>query len=111
MLSRRNLFHQVEGSCSSRGELLSISCDHEEADTRMIILAIEARDRGYDTLMVNCSNTDVLLLLVKFVTGAQSHVWMISGSSLRQKCYSVNEISTKLSVGMKNTVRKKRCPS
>ena len=62
-------------SSSSREKVIALTCDHEEADIRIILHSLEATKRGYDHIMVFCRDTDVLLLLLHFFDGAD-HMWI-----------------------------------
>jgi len=84
-----------KASSARRGILNSLSCDHEEADTRIILHGLEAIKSGYERLIVHCRDTDVFLLLLYFFQ--QSLVWMIGGTSRDRRCYPVHEVSQKLS--------------
>ena len=50
--------------------------NHEEADTRFILHAINAVQVGYGRLMIVSPNTDVLVLLCHFTSNLCSEVWM-----------------------------------
>ena len=55
-------------SSTTRGEhVQSLSCDHEEADTRMVFHGLDAVKSGHKHMFFYCSDTDVLLLLVHFM--------------------------------------------
>ena len=50
-----------KASLSSQEKVLLLTCDHEEADTPIILRGLEPTKRGYDHIMVFCKDTDVLL--------------------------------------------------
>ena len=77
---------------SSRKKVLALTCDHEEADIRIIRHGLEATKRGYDHIMAFCRDTDVLLLLLHFFGGTEHIVWMIGGTARERRCYPVHTI-------------------
>ena len=91
-------FKEPTKACStSLGKLTHLTCNHEEADTRMILHACDAVSKGYNMLLIHCRGTDVLLLLVHFL-GAMKNVetWMIAGTTKQRKCYPVHTITHRL---------------
>ena len=55
-------------ACSTqRGDVINLFCNHEEADTHLILHAQEAVANNYNRLIVLCRDTDVLLLLMNFL--------------------------------------------
>ena len=67
-----------EGSAASS---TSRNMDHlssiqEEADTRMVLHACEAKAKGYKRTVVISSDTDVLVLLIAFYPQLSAEVWM-----------------------------------
>ena len=81
-----------KASSSSREKVLALTCDHEEADTRIILPSLEATKRGYDHIMVFCRDTDELLLLLHFFGGSDPIVWMFGGTAREGRCYPVYTI-------------------
>lgn len=81
---------------SARGQLRTLEGNHEEADTRLILHALEAIRCGYDRIVVQCRDTDVLLLLLYFL-GDQPDIWIKSGTGKDTKFYPVHDIAKQLS--------------
>ena len=81
-----------KASSSSREKVLALTCEHEEADTRIILHGLEAIQRGYDHIMIFCRDTDVLLVLLHFFGGTDHIVWMIGGTARERRCYPVHTI-------------------
>ena len=79
-----------KASSSSREKVLALTCDHEEADTPIILHGLRATEEGYDHIMVCCRDTDVLLLLLHFFGGTDHIVWMIGGTARERRCYPVH---------------------
>jgi hypothetical protein len=73
---------------------------HEEADTRLILHAIDcSRQSNANNIVVSASDTDVLLLLLAHLSEINSNVWMMAGTSKKPKWIPVNEVHTKLPEG------------
>ena len=91
-------FKEPTKSCStSLGNLTYLTCNHEEADTRIILHACDAVSKGYNMLLVHCRDTDVLLLLVHFLGAIKDvETWMIAGTTKQRKCYPVHTITQHL---------------
>ena len=72
-------------------------CDHEEADTRMLIHLLDALRNGCTNCLVRTVDTDVLVILLgKFhhlVSLCQDvHVWVVFGSGKNYTHYHINAI-------------------
>ena len=76
---------------------------HEEAATRLILHSCEAASEGYERLVLRCSDTDVLVLLLYFMPTRVVEVWMVSGASTQPKCYPVHTLSNQLSQSVRET--------
>ena len=91
-------FTQKELAKSTTGEdIKELQCNHEEADTRLVLHANHALNKGYEKLEIRCQDTDVMLLMIHFFGGKNKNIWMIGGSSKEPKCYPVHDIADKLS--------------
>lgn len=91
------------GQSSLRGPVSALDCDHEEADTRLILHGLEALESRYERLILMCNDTDVLLLAVHFF-GKDAEVYMMGGTSKEKKCYSVQKIAESLSPVLKDNL-------
>jgi len=89
-------FSNATDARSTRRETVRLHGNHEEADTRLILHSCEAVSEGYERLVVMCSDTDVLLLLLHFMPTRAAQVWMVSGTSKKRKCYPIHAVSDKL---------------
>ena len=88
------VFINATDARSTRRDQTKLSGNHEKVDTRLILHACEAADRGYERVLVIWIGTDVLLLLVHFMSVVE--VWMIAGIAKKQNCYPVHEVSQQL---------------
>lgn len=53
-----------------------ISSNHEEADTRMLLHILSAKEEGYTDCVISCKDTDVLVLLVHFFNELNINLYM-----------------------------------
>jgi uncharacterized LabA/DUF88 family protein len=89
---------------SSKGvtDLNALKSTHEEADTRLVLHAVNSQFR---TVVVSSRDTDVLLLLVSHYERAQcEHLWMMAGTSKRQRYIPVCDVFNKLPKGSSTTL-------
>ena len=76
---------------------LSLSADHEEADTRLALNAINA---NCHTVVVAARDKDVLIILVSHCERMRCNdLWMMSGTSKKRKFIPVKEILNTLPEG------------
>ncbi|XP_051232747.1 uncharacterized protein LOC127350304 [Dicentrarchus labrax] len=76
-------------------EISSLSADHEEADTRLILHCIQA---PMDTIVVSARDTDVLLLLLAHHDRIGcTHLYMKAGTSKYPEYFPVHDIRKLLS--------------
>lgn len=78
---------------SSRQNLGSLQCNHEEADTRLILHANEAKNAGYDRVVIKARDTDVLVLALGHRDKLSKEVWMSSGTVRDPKFIPVHGIN------------------
>ena len=70
---------------------------HEEADTRLVLHAINVYS---DTVVVSARDTDVLLLLVSHFSRVNcNHLWMMSGTAKKRKYVPIDAVYHKLPSG------------
>ncbi len=56
-------------------------CAHEEADTRMLLRAVDSANKGYRRIMLRTVNTDVLVLAVSAVVCLEdTEIWVVFGT-------------------------------
>lgn len=97
-------FPDPENAKSNNFDAKHLSVSHEEADTRMIIHAKDAIDRGYKRIVVNCRDTDVLLLLIYHLGELAVETWMVSGTSKQRRCFPVHQISLTLGGNIRQNI-------
>ncbi|KAL8606681.1 hypothetical protein ACOMHN_055356 [Nucella lapillus] len=69
------------------------SAEHEEADTRMLLHAKEAREQGYPQVVIDSRDTDVLVLLVAHQPQLSIFVWMQTGTPRKKHFVPVHQIN------------------
>ena len=89
-------FSDATEARSTRRQNVKLHGNHEEADTRLILHSCQAVSEGYERILVICSDTDVLLLLLHFIPSRAAQVWMISGTAKNRKCYPLHSVRDKL---------------
>jgi len=87
-------FFQDSGKVASNvsSDLSPLSAHHEEADTRIVLHGADAVRRGYELMIVCCTDTDVLLLLCVFRNYMSKEVWMKAGTKKRPKMIRIHDI-------------------
>lgn len=56
-----------------------LTSDHEEADTRILLHILSAKRLGYSTCIVDCNDTDVLVLITHFREHLTPEIWLKAG--------------------------------
>ncbi|MES9882793.1 MAG: hypothetical protein ABW185_18145 [Sedimenticola sp.] len=86
-------FSEIDAAKSSTGrDVNHLKADHEEADTRIILHAIDASQQGFERLNIVCKDTDVLVLLIHFADVLCKDVRMKVGSAKAPKYIAVHDI-------------------
>ena len=72
-------------------------CNHEEADTRVIIHAFDAARKGSQKLLIRTVDTDILVLAIAYVErlGVQE-LWVAFGTGKKFRYLAAHEISQAL---------------
>ena len=70
--------------CRVRQDILSLApCTHEEADTRMLLHAVDSASRGYPRIILRTVDTDVLVLAVSTaVILEDTEIWVAFGTDI-----------------------------
>ncbi len=86
-------FLETDPVYSSLGtDVSSLSSNHEEADTQVILHAANAHASGYDSVLVQCMDTDVFLLLIAFLPELSPEVWMRLGTFKSRRFVAIHKI-------------------
>ena len=77
----------------------SLSCDHEEADTRLLLHAKHAADEGYTNAVIRTPDTDVVVMLVGLEDQIANHLFVETGTGNRWRIVDINEVASSLPPG------------
>ena len=86
-------FVDAKEAWSSTGrDMSSLSSNHEEAATRIILHAQDASLSGFKQVNVICRDTDVIVLLVAHLPRICEHVWMQAGTAKKKRYIPIHKI-------------------
>jgi len=68
------------------------TASHEEADTRLVLHAIDASRHGCSRIVVHSKDTDVLVLLLHFYPSLTHDVWMKTGTLSKPVFIPIHEL-------------------
>ena len=79
------------------------NCNHEEADTRIVIHVYDALERGAKKVMVRTVDTDVVVILIgQFynIVGqySEAEIWVAFGTGKQFRYYSINHVCANLGI-------------
>ncbi|KAI4813333.1 hypothetical protein KUCAC02_024665 [Chaenocephalus aceratus] len=87
-------FEDPEKVTSAAGiDVSPLQATHEEADTRILLHAADATMKGFQRLIIQCRDTDVLLLLLVFANQLSQEVWMKAGTAKKPRDIKVHQIT------------------
>ena len=69
-----------------------LQATHEEADTRILLHAVDAEAKGYQRLIIQCKDTYVLVLLLVFAHQLSPEVWMKAETAKKPSYIKVHDI-------------------
>lgn len=82
--------------------IVPLRASHEEADTRLVLHAINI---PFDTVVVSARDTDVRLLLVAHYHRVQcNHLWMMAGTKKNRKYIPIDTVHQKLPTDSTNAL-------
>ena len=76
-------------------------CNHEEADTRMVVHVMDSLEKGFNDIMIRTVDTDVIVILIgEFHTIHQSYpsadIWVAFGTGKHFRYYHINILWVKI---------------
>ena len=85
-------------SATKRTDLgVLVPCTHEEADTRLMVHALDATSRGHRRIRIRSNDTDVVVLAISVVSILQAdEVWVTHGSGKNVQNIPVHAVATSL---------------
>ena len=79
-------------------QVYELSCDHEEADTRLLLHAAHAGRSGYQSVVIKSPDTDVFVLaLFLKLALPETSIFMHTGTGDRSRIISVDVVSRGIS--------------
>lgn len=86
-------FHDRMAVETSRGtNVNSLKCNHNEADTRILLHAKSVTDLGFERLIIISRDTDVLVLLIHFASDLSGEIWFQTGTAKQRSFVAVHAI-------------------
>ena len=95
-VSKKGECFMLSGSPNSKVSVPELSCDHEEADTRLFLHAHHAVLKNYKRILIYSPDTDVLVLACNFYFSLNVGLFILSASGLHLKLFDVGAIAAKL---------------
>ena len=99
-------YEQCDKATSTSGILSdSLFANHEEADTRILLHAKDATNNGYSRIVVQCKDTDVLVMLVNMFQEIHAdEVWMSKGTSSQKIFVPVHTIFSGIPTDVRESI-------
>ena len=77
------------------------NCNHEEADTRIVVHVLHALQQQLTTMQVRTVDTDVVVVLIGvfhklLLSQPKADIWVAFGVGKNYRLYSINALSTSL---------------
>ena len=82
----------METFTTSERDISHLRANHEEADTRIPLHAKDALEQGFEKIIINCKDTDVLVMATELLPGSTSEIWMRAGTLKNTKNIPVHLI-------------------
>ena len=73
-----------------------LTCNHEEADTRLLLHANHAASNGHNTVIIRSPDTDVALLTAALLQDISASILSRTGTKQRTRFIDVNAVAAKL---------------
>ena len=85
-------------SATKRADLGVLApCTHEEADTRLMVHALDATSRGHRRIRIRSNDTDVVVLAISVASILQAdEVWVTHGSGKNVQNIPTHAVATSL---------------
>ena len=84
-------------------EIQELECDHEEADTRMILHAKQA-STNYSNILIKSPDTDVMLLSISLAQEEVGSVYFVTGTGSCSRISNVSSLANKLGTTFSNAL-------
>ena len=93
-------FQSNDGITVERENVPGLMCDHEEADTRMLLHAKNASDEGNTTVIIRTPDTDVLVLGIYYQYQIDASLLVLMGNGRRRRVIDTHAIAESLGQAM-----------
>ena len=99
LITRGNLCHQITKNAQGEVEIeecQELSCDHEEADTRLLLHSKHAAAADFENVVIRSPDTDVFILLLGHNQAIQSNLYFDTGSGNQRRIINVSAVHSSL---------------
>ena len=83
----------MEIRSSSERNVTHLREDHEEANTRLILYVSDALKEGFERIVINCKDIDVLVIAVSMLSNPSAEIWFRVGTAKKVRNIPVLKIS------------------
>ena len=73
-----------------------LECDHEEADTRLLLHAKHASDSGHESVAIKSPDTDVFVLMVGMQNALCASLFFLTGTGNKARILAVQDVCNKM---------------
>ena len=85
-------------------EVVELECDHEEADTRLLLHAKHASDHGFSVVAIKSPDTDVFLLMVAMEQNFSADLYFVTGNQNHSRIISLKKVCDKVGSEICNSI-------
>ena len=72
-------------------------CNHEEADTRMLVHVSSAAQAGHRKVAIRAVDTDVIVICIDTIQSLlNTELWILYGTDINLKSFAIHEIASTL---------------
>lgn len=87
---------QVVGGTVIVQNIGELTCDHEEADTRMGLHTFHASQNGFADVVIASPDTDVFVIMLHVSTTCHSSIYFLTGTGVKRRMIPVTTVQQKL---------------
>ena len=85
-------------------EVEELRCDHEEADTRLLLHAAHAADAGHKSVVIRSPDTDVAVIAIHHQNSINAALYFATGTKDKARIFSITVICDKLGPALCNAL-------
>ena len=75
--------------------IVELTCDHEEAETRMAVHTIHASGE-YNSILIASPDTDVFVIMVQVSTSYSTSIYFLTGTGVKSRIIPVTNVGQKV---------------